>query len=252
MARKTETKGEAKTIKRQRPSTTGKRKPKVDQTNWRKRLQQSRIKFDDEQKETFLDELSRHGLKGRAAKAAGVSLQTINNHLEIDPEFEEAHETALSSYRDILADEVRRRGVDGWLEPVYNKDGRVFDQLLDDRNLPIMRHKETGALVHAEEYMAWSKDDVKMLEPIMVPAFIRKFSDRMLELDVKRVDPTYRDKSTVDLNHAGGGVLVAPEGQDPEDWIKEQEEKNKEREDPRIKAKREQAEARKEQADAKK
>lgn len=241
MARSNKTPTKKAAAKKPRPSTTGKRNPKVDQSNWRTRLQQSRVKFDDDQKEIYLRELAEHGLKGRAAEAAGVCPQTVGNHLENDPDFEAAHNAALESYRDTLADEVRRRGRDGWLEPVYNKDGRVYESALDDDGLPIMRHKDENRLVYAQEYGHWGAEERKVLEPIMVPAYIRKFSDRMLELDVKRVDPSFRDKSSVDLNHAGGGVLVAPAEMTPEEWIQREQERNKERQDPRERAKAEKA-----------
>lgn len=225
-------------------SSTGKVKNvNADQTNWRRKVQQSRLKFDDDTKRVFLEELAASGLKGRAAKKAGISMQTVGVHRENDPDFEEAFIAAEATYRDSLAEEVTRRGRDGWLEPVFGKDGRHFDNLCDDQGVPIMRHKETGELVYAHQYALLDPGErKKVLEPVLVPATIRKFSDRMLELDLKRVDPTYRDKSSVDVNATGGGVLVAPAGVSPEDWIKREEEKNGGRVDPRLRAKQAEAE----------
>lgn len=54
---------------------------------------------------------------------------------------------------------------------------------------------------------------------------------RLIELELKRQEPSYRDKQTIDL-HATGGVLVAPAEQTPEDWIKQQEEANAKRAAP--------------------
>lgn len=221
---------------RRGPSSTGKRKPRVDQTNWRTKLQTSRVKFDDDQKEIFLRQIAEHGLKGRAAEAAGISMATVHHHSDIDPDFEEAYEQAMQTYRDTLADEVRRRGRDGWLEPVYNKDGRVYEQALDEDGLPILRHKDENRLVRAEEYASWDQEQRNVLESIMVPSYVRKFSDRMLELDIKRVDPSYRDKSSVDLGLAGGGVLLAPAGKTPEEAIAEGEAANEQARKERVEA----------------
>lgn len=224
-----------KSKKGQRASTWGKRNPRADQSGWRVKLKANQIKFDDDQKEVYLKELAEHGLRGRAAKVAGVTPQTVGNHIENDPEFAEGVEIAIETYRDHVADEVRRRGQDGWLEPVYNKDGRVYEPMLDrDGNVGYME-QSTGQCT----YLAPGEKPPAEGEwhPIMVPAYIRKFSDRLLELEAKRVAPEYRERSTVDLNHGGNGVLVAPAGMTPEEWIKDQEQKNLNRTDPRLKDK---------------
>jgi len=50
--------------------------------------------------------------------------------------------------------------------------------------------------------------------------YVRKFSDRMLELQAKRVDPEYRDKSAVELNVPGGVLVVNPNGvENKEAWL---------------------------------
>ena len=50
--------------------------------------------------------------------------------------------------------------------------------------------------------------------------YIRKFSDRMLELQAKRYEPEYRDKSAVDVNVAGGVLVANAEGiEDKEAWL---------------------------------
>ena len=226
--RRAPAKGKAKRkapAKRKYPSSTGKVKNvKADQTNWRVKLQQSRIKFDDDQKQVYLVELAKHGLKGRSARAAGVSNQTVRDHMENDEEFATNYEEALEEYRDLLADEVRRRGADGWLEPVYNKDGRVFEPLMDLDKGVVAYHNKNNEMAWFPSREAASEEGHDRV--VMVPAFVRKFSDRMLELDVKRVDPSYRDKQTIDLNNTGGGVLVAPAGMTVEEAIVEGEKAN--------------------------
>lgn len=173
-----------------RASTTGRgRKARVDQTNWRVKLRQSRIKFDDDQKKIYLEDLAKHGMKARAAKTAGVSRATVLNHIENDEEFSERYDDALQEYRDGFVDHaVHDLAREGVLVERFDKDGKL---VMTKREYPI---------------------------PI-------------IQMELKRIEPAYRDKQTIDLNH-GGGVMVAPAGISPEDWIKREEEENKKRQKP--------------------
>lgn len=208
-----------------RRTTVGKRRPRVDQTNWRQRLMERRIKFDDDQKRIFLREYAATGLKARSAEKATVSLLTINNHIDNDPDFAEAVDEALQTYRDSVVQEVNRRGKVGVLKPVYNKDGRVYEPVYDERTGQMQRRAVT---VEVKDPKTGEIRQEERDELVMVPAFVREFSDRLLELEAKRVEPTYRDKSTIDLNTGGGGVLVAPAGMTPEQWIANAERHNAE------------------------
>lgn len=62
------------------------------------------------------------------------------------------------------------------------------------------------------------RDEVVAYETIISP--------QLVAMEVKRVDPEYRDKQSIDLTGNGGGVLVVPAGVSPEEWVKQQEEKN--------------------------
>jgi hypothetical protein len=92
-------------------------------------------------------------------------------------------------------------------------------QALKDEAKDLYRDKVSRA-VHNRAIDGW-------LEPVFYKGeligYIRKFSDRMLELQAKRYIPEYRDKAAVDLSVAGG-VLVVFEGdiQDKEEWLTEQ------------------------------
>ncbi len=152
-------------------SSTGKTRPRSDQIGWRVKLQQSRLKFDDDQKQIFLQELALHGLKGRASEAAGVCPNTVSKHIKNDPEFEAAVNESVESYRDKFVDHAMTLAYDGIEVKKYNKDGDLVEER---RDYPI-------PLILAE---------------------------------LKRVEPGYRDKQTIDLN-ARGGVLVVPEAVDP-------------------------------------
>ena len=112
--------------KKQRPSSTGGPGPRnVDQTNWRKQLQQNRIKFDDDAKEVFLGEFEQHGRIGTAAKAAGVCIQTVRDHIKNDTDFGEAYAEAKMAYRDKVHETAYNVAVEGTDEPIIggkNKD----------------------------------------------------------------------------------------------------------------------------------
>lgn len=61
----------------------------------------------------------------QAAESVGISYSTLNNHRNKDPEFAEAIEDAHQLYVDELHAELRRRGVEGWDEPVFYLGQRV-------------------------------------------------------------------------------------------------------------------------------
>ena len=61
----------------------------------------------------------------------------------------------------------------------------------------------------------------------------KEYPIRLIELELKRVEPGYREKQTLDLN-TKGGVMVAPAEISPEDWIKQQEELNQSKGAPII------------------
>lgn len=81
-----------------RPKTAARHAARADQTNWRKKLQAARLKFDDAAKDRYLTVLAKTGFKTRAALAAGVSCQTVATHAENDPDFAEAMQGALEQY----------------------------------------------------------------------------------------------------------------------------------------------------------
>lgn len=170
----------------------------ADQTTWRVKLQQSRLKFDDVQKRVYLDKLAEFGLKGTAAKAAGVSGNTVRNHRDNDPEFAEAEAEAIDAWHDIVSREIGHRAVVGVFKAIYYKGVRVVEPILDDDGVPLTTKDGEPRYRYVEE---------------------RVVSDRLIELEGKRVEPTYRDKTTIDIGGTGGGVLFAPAGISPEDEI---------------------------------
>ena len=135
-------------------------------------------KFDAAKKARFLEELAACGRRAEARAAVSVSKRTVENHLNPtgayhDEEFSESYEEAMDVYRARLVQEVHRRGVDGVPEPVYYQGARIVEKNGKD-------------------------------------AAVLKYSDRMLELLVKRHCPEFRDRSTVDqtVTHQGSIALA--------------------------------------------
>lgn len=205
------------------PTTTGRvHNVQADQTNWRKKLRQSRIKFDDPQKDIYLMSLAYQGKKGLAATDAGVCRQLVRQHVDNDPEFADLVANAVDDYNDKVSDHVRQRGQDGWLEPVFQKGMQALVAVVDPETGEVLYDEATG-------------------RPRMILATIRKFSDRMLELEAKKVNLGYRDKQTLDVNSAGTGVLVAPADMSPEEWIVDQKIKNENSKSPMQRREEEEA-----------
>jgi hypothetical protein len=150
----------------------------VDATNWRKKIQASKIKFDDIQKAIFIKVFSETGRLFEAANAADVSTGTVRNHLTADPEFEEAYERAKAYYREqVVHKVVQKVALEGVLEPIVG--GKFKDE--------VVAHK-------------------------------RVFATNILAMEMKRVDPGYREKAEVDVNMRGG-VLIMPATIPEEEWI---------------------------------
>lgn len=119
--------------------------------------------FDKEAKLVFLMCLSRCGLIGKSAAAAGVRYMTVKEHRRKDPLFDEAVEEALGYFRDRLESEALRRAINGVEVPLYYKGEQVgtrleySDRLLEklmDRYIPEYRdanrvdvNLNTGVLV---------------------------------------------------------------------------------------------------------
>lgn len=168
--------------KKPRRSSTGGPGPRnVDQTNWRQRLQEGRIKFDDDRKEVFLQAFAKTNRMHQSAEAAGVSLQTVRNHIENDPDFAEAFHEAQVAYRDKVHETLYHIAVEGVDEPILGGKDRDF-----------------------------------------VVTHVRKYYERSLLAEARRVDPDYKERSEVDMNHKGG-VIVIPGDLTPDQFEEEME-----------------------------
>lgn len=75
--------------------------------------------FKEEWKARYLTEYARFRAVSTAARAAGVDRSTIYAHRETDPLFVECEREAERIFIDRARNAVVTRGVDGWLEPVF-------------------------------------------------------------------------------------------------------------------------------------
>lgn len=121
-----------------RASTTGKPYPVADQTNWRQKLRESRIKFDDEQKRAYLWALREWGQKSLAARHAGVCPQTVGNHLKNDEEFAADVAAALAERSARLVSSLEEVGLNGYKTPVgVDKEGNVVEKKIFMQGLSV-------------------------------------------------------------------------------------------------------------------
>jgi hypothetical protein len=111
-----------------RPETAKRHAARADQTNWRKKLQAARLKFDDAAKERYLTVLAATGFKTRAALAAGVSCQTVGTHAENDPDFAEAMQGALEQYHARFMEHWDELVYEGTEEPIIG--GKDRDEVI--------------------------------------------------------------------------------------------------------------------------
>lgn len=112
-----------------RESTTLARKPVVDDSNWRKRLQRAhRVKFDDVAKERYLEVLRTTGRKWMAEDAAGIVHSTADRHYQDDPEFQQAVDSALAEYSTRGIVKIEREAIEGHEEFTYDKDGNLIKE----------------------------------------------------------------------------------------------------------------------------
>ena len=69
----------------------------------------------------FVAALEKTGIVGLAAKAAGVSRQTVYSHIKKDEDFAAEFDRAIEDSADLLEAEAVRRAVAGVEEPVFGK-----------------------------------------------------------------------------------------------------------------------------------
>jgi hypothetical protein len=78
-----------------------------------------------DQWEIFLDTFAECGHVGKSAKAARIAPTRVMQERRQNPQFEAQYQVAYEMGNTILEDEAVRRGVHGWMEPVFYRGVRV-------------------------------------------------------------------------------------------------------------------------------
>lgn len=148
-----------------------------EEGTWRSEIRMRREMFDDLAKDRFLREFMKWGRMGEAARAAGVTPQTVNEHMKKDHEFAEAMLFAESYYKDKLISHHQNLVFEGQTKKTYDRNGNLVSE--------------------------------EQIFPI-----------RLIELELKKHDPAYRDKQEVAVSHTGGVLLAPAEMGSIDDWKK--------------------------------
>jgi hypothetical protein len=78
-----------------------------------------------EKEATFLAELAKGRPVEIAARLAGMGRRTVYDWREADPEFAALWDEAYETGTALAEDELRRRGVEGWEKPIYQRGEHV-------------------------------------------------------------------------------------------------------------------------------
>ena len=174
---------------------TGTRPPKADMRNWRKKLQEKKIKFNDEVKTKYLMFLLESGEKHNSAEKAVISYTAVQNHRENDPEFAIAEEAVLALRAENIVRRIEKEAMDGFDDDTITKDGQVQKRKRFETPLRSMLLKKYDSAGHRD------KQDINMQHSgaggvLVVPAkidptdFVKEslaLRDKMLE-DAKKDD----------------------------------------------------------------
>ena len=136
------------------------------------------------QKEVFLKSYAKHGVIGPAADNAGVARSNIAAWKNNDEEFAKACENAFQEAVDLAELELRKRGVEGFDEPVLYKGEPVWK-----------RDPHTGDLLLDEDFMP-------------IPFTIPRKSDRLLEVYLRSHRTIYKERTEVAITNPDGSAMA--------------------------------------------
>ena len=97
----------------------------------------------------FLKSFGRDANVLKAARSAKVHRSTIYDWLEKDETFSFLYNQAKEDAKDVLRAEIKRRGKDGWYEPVYQA-GKLVGQ--------VRKYSDTLLIFHAKMMMPEYRD----------------------------------------------------------------------------------------------
>ena len=169
-------------------------------------------KFTDTVRQVYLDHLALTGERYGACRAAGMSYKQVSEYYLTDGElyledFADARDEALAKFAELLAAEVRRRAVDGWIErELIDKDGKVVGHVkkYSDRLLELALKRENPAYREHVSVDSTLKADVKTQAQLPIPA------------DFKKLDRAGRDalRLVMDQMQADDAFPALPEGEE--------------------------------------
>lgn len=90
---------------------------------------ETKIRFTDDKKISFLREYAKSGRKGFAAQIVGLSGAAVNLEAKKDPVFAAAVEEAQLYFQDLLIGEMYRRGVEGFKREVVG--GKFKNEIIE-------------------------------------------------------------------------------------------------------------------------
>lgn len=97
----------------------------------------------------YLERLTEHGNRTRAALEAGLSYQSVYSVRDIDQDFKDLEQEAYAIYCSKIEAEIHRRAVEGWDEPVFSpKTGQQVGTIRKYSDRLMERH----AMRHIKEY----------------------------------------------------------------------------------------------------
>jgi len=95
--------------------------------------------FNEKRRAAYVAALEQDGEHVFARIEVGVSDYTIWNHRKKNPEFDQACEDALHTYRKRFINELVRRGVDGVEKPVFH-EGEIVGHVTEYSDKLLMEH----------------------------------------------------------------------------------------------------------------
>lgn len=156
----------------------------------------------DEVWDKFCENVATTGLIYQSAERAGVEYSTTLAHAKKHKGRGEQLDIAKAAFRDKLEREALRRAAEGVGRPVFQKGQRAMDIVTD-----------------AEGNVVYEDDGTT---PKTKPAVVQEYSDRLMELVLKRHIPEYREKQQMDVNVSGGVLVLAAQAPaSAEAWVKE-------------------------------
>lgn len=133
-----------------------------------------------EMRERFLSNYAQTGIWNQSSYDVGCSGAAMKRLASEDPGFSLMVAEAVQDFRELIQAEIIRRGVRGVVEPVFGRGGKDC--------------------------------------PDQIVGYVRKFSDRLLELEARAAWPKRYRENVESLDGRRYGVLVVPGMASPEEW----------------------------------